>query len=323
MSVASTIGRAARAARSYRGAILPPLVLIALVLAVSVRSPNFTSLPSLQVIAFSAAVLALLAGGQLLLILLGRIDLSTGALAAFGTVLLAQWVPHLGAWAIPATLGCLAAAGVVTGIVHVYSQVASFIVTLGALGIWAGVSLVVSGAKAIPVEHGYNSVAWATGFTGWMPHEVIVAGCCLLVLAVALRATHYGRGVYATGLAEPAARMSGVNVSLIIVSAFALSGLFSGLTSVVLVAQQFSGDPSAAQSLLLPSIAAVIVGGNAITGGSGGISRLVIGALIIAVLRNGLGLVGIDPAYDNVAFGGAIIIAAALTSDRSRLTTVK
>ena len=95
------------------------------------------------------------------------------------------------------------------------------------------------------------------------------------------------------------------------------------LVLAVLVAQQISGDPTAAQSLLLPSIAAVVVGGNAITGGVGGVGRLAIGALTIAVLRSGIGIVGIDPSYQQVVYGVVIIAAAALTIDRSRMEIVK
>ena len=240
--------------------ILPVAILVVLLIAITLRSPGFLSLNSIQVLLASASVFALLATGQLVVILMGRIDLSTGAMAALGTVLLAKWLPTLGVWAIVFTLACLTLAGLVNGLVHTWAQIPSFVVTLGALGLWSGVALVVSGANAISVNKGYSLIQWTTGFLGPVPREVLLAGVVLAGLGAFLRLTVPGRQVYAIGLAEQATMMSGVRVRTRVIGAFALSGLAAGLASMVLVGQQISGDPLAAQSLLLPSIAAVVIG---------------------------------------------------------------
>jgi ribose transport system permease protein len=102
-----------------------------------------------------------------------------------------------------------------------------------------------------------------------------------------------------------------------------LSGLFAGLAALLLSASQFSGSPTLADALLLPTIAAVVVGGSAITGGVGGPLRTLVGALIIAVLRVGLSVVGVDPSYEQIVYGAVVIAAVALTLDRSRMGVVK
>ena len=122
-----------------------------------------------------------------------------------------------------------------------------------------------------------------------------------------------GRYVKAIGLGETAALLSGVPVNFVKVVAFALSSLFAGLTGMALVARTYSGSPSAAASLLLPSIAAVVVGGTAITGGFGSYGRTIIGVLIITVLRVGIAIVGVDPGYEPLCYGLVVVCAAALT----------
>ncbi len=143
------------------------------------------------------------------------------------------------------------------------------------------------------------------------------------MLWLAMRWLPLGRYVQAIGLGETAALLSGVPVGAVKVTAFAVSGLLAGLTGMALVARTYSGNPSAAASLLLPSIAGVVVGGTAITGGVGGYGRTVIGVLIITVLRVGIAIVGIDPGYEPLCYGLVVVCAVALTVDRSRLAVVK
>jgi ribose transport system permease protein len=143
------------------------------------------------------------------------------------------------------------------------------------------------------------------------------------LVAAALRWTPLGRCVYAIGLAEPAAILSGIRVGAVKVGAFALSGLCAGLAGILMVSRTYSGNPTIADSLLLPSIAAVVVGGTAITGGFGSLGRTLIGVLTIGVLRVGIAVMGLDPAYEPLAYGALIIVAVALTMDRTKTPIVK
>jgi ribose transport system permease protein len=140
---------------------------------------------------------------------------------------------------------------------------------------------------------------------------------------VMLRWLPFGRYVYAIGKGERAALVSGIPVVRVKMLAFALSGLFAGFAGMEMVARTHSGHPTIADALLLPCIAAVVVGGTAITGGSGGLGRTLVGVLIIAVLRVGIAVVGLDPGYEPLAYGIVVIGAVALTIDRSKITIVK
>jgi ribose transport system permease protein len=132
-----------------------------------------------------------------------------------------------------------------------------------------------------------------------------------------------GRYLYAIGKNEHASLLSGIAVWRIKVVVFAWSGACAALAGIVMAARTGSGNPTIADSLLLPSIAAVVVGGTSITGGHGGLWRAFVGALIISVMRVGITLTGIHPAYEPIVYGVILVLAAALTFDRSTTVNVK
>jgi ribose transport system permease protein len=135
--------------------------------------------------------------------------------------------------------------------------------------------------------------------------------------------TRFGRYSAAIGAGEPAAYASGVRVSRIKVAAFALSSAFAALAGVVLAGRLASGSPTLAAELLLPSIAAVVVGGTAITGGVGSVWRTLVGSLIVSVVRVGMTFLGVDIFAQNIVFGAVLIAAVAVTIDRSKIPIVK
>lgn len=303
-------------------AAIPAAVLLALLAGAALVEPTFLSLDNLAMMAGESSVLLLLASGQTLVILLGGIDLSMAALAALASVLLALALPGMGASGVPAVLALTTAIGLSQGVVHVHGQLPSLVVTLAGGAICAGVALGV-GHTTIPVTDGYAAVGWLEGSSFGLPHSFAFAAAALIALAACLRWLAFGRRVYAAGLNPRAALMSGVRVGRVKIIAFALSGLFSGLAGMTLVARTYSGTPTIADSLLLPSIAAVLIGGNAITGGVGGMGRTLVGVLTITVLRVGTAAVGIDPAYEPIVYGVLIVSAVALTIDRSKMGVTK
>lgn len=311
--------------RGRRGMLvqaMPALVLLLLLAALASRNPDLLAPRSLLSIADSAAPLLVLATGATVVILCGGIDLSVAALASLASVLVALWTPALSGWVVVPVVAATALAGLVQGLVHVVGRIPSFIVTLGGLALWSGTALVVSGASTIPITD-LGALAW--GFTDVLgvPSAVVVALLVLALVGAVLRLTPAGRWVSAVGHAEVAARLAGVPVARVKVAAFTLSGACAGLAGTLLVARTFSGAPSLADSLLLPAVAAIVVGGTAITGGHGGLLRTLVGALVVVLLRVGLSLVGIDPAYEQVFYGVLIIGAVALTIDRSKLAVLK
>jgi ribose transport system permease protein len=313
--------------RSWRDRLtplIPLVVLIALVLVITIKQPNFLSLYSMRGLLESVAPLLLLALGQMFVILTGGIDLAFAAVASFGTVLLALWIPDMGPGGIVLALLVTSLIGFVNGFVVAKAQVPSFIVTLGALGLYSGIGLWISGASTIRLSEGYDVVGWLADLRiAQLPASGLLAIVIAVVIAVLMGTLRRGRALHALGLAEPAVLMSGISTVRLRILAFTLSGLFSGLAAVMLVALQRSGGPSLADSMQLPAIAAVVIGGTAITGGVGGAMKTLIGALIIVVLRVGLSAVGVDPAWEQVFYGAVIVAAVALTIDRSRLRSIK
>jgi len=317
-------GRADRGDRARLVGALPFLVLLALTLVITVQQVTFLSVPSVRGLLESMTPILLLSLGQTFVILTGGIDLSFAATASFGTVLLAMWIPDLGGLAVVAVLGVTALIGLANGLVIAKAQIPSFIATLGALGLYSGLGLAISGASTIRISVGYDAIGWITDLrVAQLPLAAVLVIGLAVGISVAMRTLTHGRDFHATGLAEQALLMSGGPTVTIRVLAFTLCSLFSGLAAIVLAASQHSGGPTLADTLQLPAIAAVVVGGTAITGGVGGAIRTTVGALIIVVLRVGLSAVGVDPSYEQIVYGVVIIAAVVLTIDRSRLQVVK
>jgi ribose transport system permease protein len=166
-------------------------------------------------------------------------------------------------------------------------------------------------------------LTWITGTVLGVPNVILIA---LVVLAVAhtiQSRTRFGRYSAAIGAGEPAAYASGVKVDRQKIIALILSATCAALAGVILAGRLASGSPTLASELLLPSIAAVVVGGTAITGGVGSIWRTLIGALIISVVRIGMTFLGVDIFAQDIVFGAVLIGAVAVTIDRSKIPVVK
>lgn len=304
--------------------LLPVMLLIVLVLAIGLRQPSFLGPMSLMTLLESAVPIMLLAIGQTFVILTGGIDLSAAVLASFGTVLLASWIGDLGVGGIIAMTAVITLAGALNGFIAAFAQIPAFVVTLGSMGLWSGVALGISGASTISVTQNYELIGWLTGTRVFgVALSVYVTITIAVVVWLVMKALARGNVIHTLGLAERAALMSGIRTRLVRVMAFTLSGFFAALAAIVLTSSQYSGAPTLADSLLLVSIAAVVVGGTAITGGVGGVLQTVIGALIIAVLRVGMSILGVPPAYEQIVYGTLIIVAVVVSIDRSRLGVVK
>jgi ribose transport system permease protein len=277
--------------------------------------PPFLSPGNLRVLADDASVIVLLAAGQTMVILLGSIDLSVAALAGLASVLIALAVPALGVGGVVGVLALTTLLGAFQGHVHAHAQLPSVVVTLAGFGMWSGLALAIAQAT-VPVDAGYSAVAWLEGISLGVPHSFAFAVATLVALASSLRWFPLGRRVRAIGLNPAAAQLCGIRVDRVKVIAFSVSGLFSGLAGMTMVARTSSGSPTIADSLLLPCIAAVVMGGTALAGGIGGPARTLIGALTITVLRGGIAATGLDPAFEPIAYGVLVVTAVAVAGDR-------
>ena len=303
---------------------LPLATLLILVCVVGVMQPVFLQPSTLLQLAGDTAVLFILATGVTFVIMLGGIDLSIQSMASFASVIVALTVARLGYGAFVMAVVVGALVGLFSGLAHVKLKVPSFIATLATGGVLFSAALVTSKERSITlseVERSY--LTWITGQVLGVPN-VIWVGLVVLAIAHILQAhTRFGRYSAAIGAGEPAAYASGVKVDRQKVFAYVLSAGFAALAGVILAGRLASGSPTLAAEMLLPSIAAVVVGGTAITGGVGSIWRTLVGALIISVVRIGMTFLGVNIFAQNIVFGAVLIGAVAITIDRSKIPIVK
>jgi len=311
-----------RLRRWHEKGLAPVAVIVVLVAVIGAYDNSFFGAQSIMSLFEQTAPLALLAIAQGFVILTGRITLANAALASLAGVVLARTLGTWGPTSVVVVLVGATLCGVLIGWLHVTTQVPSFIVTLGFLGLFAGISLAVSKADSFLVTQGYGSIEWIFLRLYGFPISFLLVLLVTGLLMVVLKVLPWGREIKAIGLNERAAAFSGVRTNRVVVTVFALSGLLSGLAAVFQVSQLQSAGATTSDSLLLPSIAAVIVGGSAISGGVGGVGRTLCGALVIALLRVGLDLVGVDSAFQPILYGVIVILAIAATVDRRRGATV-
>jgi ribose transport system permease protein len=303
---------------------LPLGTLVFLVAIVGTLQPVFLEPSTLIQLASDTAVLFILATGVTFVIMLGGIDLSLQSMASLASVIVALTVARWGYGAFAFALAIGVSAGFLAGIAHVKLKIPSFIATLAMGGVLFSAALVTAKERSITLgdaERGY--LAWITGTAFGIPN-VIVIGLAVLAFAHTLQAhTRFGRYSAAIGAGEPAAYASGVKVDRQKVYAYMLSAGFAALAGVILAGRLSSGSPTLAAEMLLPSIAAVVVGGTAITGGVGSIWRTLVGSLIISVVRIGMTFLGVNIFAQNIVFGVVLILAVAITIDRSKIPVVK
>ena len=303
----------------------PLALLVVLVVGVNLAEPGFASFNTLSVVLADASVLFILSAGMTFVIMLGGIDLSVQAAASLASMIVAELLPHIGYFAFPITVLMGLAMGFVSGLVHVKLRISSFIATLATGGVMTGLSLLMAQGQTVSIlEAGREQCLWVSG--AWLfnlPNVVLIALAVAVAGMLAQRYTRFGRYSTAIGAGEPAARAAGIAVDRYKILAFGLSGALAALGGAVLAARLSSGSPELANQLLLPTIAAVIVGGTAITGGVGSIGRTVVGAAIVSIVRIGMTFVGVDIFAQQIVFGSALVLAVFVTIDRSKIAIIK
>jgi ribose transport system permease protein len=297
--------------------MLPVLILLCLFF--EVTTDRFLSLMNISIVAQQAAINIVLAAGMTFVILTGGIDLSVGSILAGSAMiaLIASHVPGYGMLGIPAALAMGLGFGLVNGILIAWLKLPPFIVTLGSLTAVRGVArLMGQDTTVFNPELSFAFIGNGT-FLG-VPWLVIIALAVVVISWVILRRTVLGNRIYAVGGNPDAARLAGIKVWQILLFVYSMSGLLSGLGGVMSAARLYAANGlQLGQSYELDAIAAVILGGTSFTGGVGSIWGTLIGALIIAILSNGLILLGISDIWQFIIKGLVIIGAVAL--DRYRL----
>jgi ribose transport system permease protein len=293
--------------------------LVGLSIALFIATPDFLTGQNLLNIGIQVSTVAVLAFGMTFVIVAGGIDLSVGSVAAL-SAMASSWLfvsAGLPGWL--ALVGGLAAgvlAGVVNGVANAYGKLPSFIATLAMLSVARGLTLVISDGRPIatPAE-----VSFLGGNLGPVPMPIVVLLVAALGASFVLNRTVFGRSIYAVGGNAEAARLSGLPVKRIIVTVFALAGVFAALAGLLLAGRLDSAQPQAAAGYELDAIAAVVIGGASLSGGLGKVSGTLVGALVLVVIRNGLNLLNVTSFWQQVVIG--LVIGLAVGVDVLRRKT--
>ncbi|MAQ37080.1 MULTISPECIES: ABC transporter permease [Thioclava] len=303
--------------------------LVAIIAVFSILSPVYFSIGNFLIMSSHVAIFGLLAIGMLLVILNGGIDLSVGSTLGLagvvaGYLMQGVEIPAAGVvlyppvWAVVVLTICLGAfVGLINGVLIAFFNVPAFVATLGMLYVARGVALLMTNGLT------YNNLggAEALGNTGfdWLgfnriagvPIGVIVLALVALTVGLVLARTAFGRWLYASGGNERAAELSGVPTRSVKISVYVLSGICAAIAGLVLSSQLTSAGPTAGTTYELTAIAAVVIGGAALTGGRGNVRGTMLGAFVIGFLSDGLVIIGVS-AYWQTVFTGAVIVLAVL-----------
>jgi ribose transport system permease protein len=301
--------------------MLPVLILICILFAV--LTPNFLTENNIVNVVRQASINIVLAAGMTFVILTGGIDLSVGSVLGLTAVIavVVSLVPSLSWAAIPAALLAGLVIGVLTGMIVAYLGLPPFIVTLGTYTAIRGAAYLAAGGTT--VINSQINFAWiGNGYLGPVPWLVIIALITIAVSAFILHGTVLGVHVYAVGGNAQAARLTGIPVPFVLIFVYGVSGLLSGLGGAMSASRLYSAQGQLGIGYELDAIAAVILGGTSFSGGIGNVFGTLVGALIIAVLNNGLTLLNVSFYWQLVIKGAVIVLAVTLDKLRTRGQTV-
>jgi ribose transport system permease protein len=291
--------------------------LAAICIFLSLTSDKFLTQTNFINVSRQASYTAIMAVGMVFVISMGDIDLSVGQILMLSSVSMAITLRE-GYPVLLALLVCLlvaAACGVVNGLLSVILRIPTIIVTLGTLSVYRGLGLVITSAS--PVS-GYDIKTWFFRNIGGKDPIFNVWISIWVMLAVGITGwilfnhTAFGRRVQAIGSNRQAARFSGIRISRYRIMVMTLMGLITGIAAITILAFNRNGSPTVGQGTELNVIAATIIGGTALSGGSGSILGAILGALIIAIIQNGLALLHVEPSWATAVTGIVIIVAVTL-----------
>jgi len=288
--------------------------------------PYFLTGANFKIVLIQTVIVAIGTLGMTLIIVSGGIDLSVGSVVALtsvvGATALVKGCSSLVAVVLTIAMG--AGIGLINGLTIGGFRMMPFIVTLGMMGVARGAAKWLAGSQTVnPPETPINNVMALTDPTHLfpMPPGVWITVGLAVVMALVMRETVFGRYVFAIGANETAARLSGIRVRLQKTVIYVVAGLFFGLAGLMQLSRLTQGDPTVAIGLELDIIAAVVIGGASLSGGTGSILGSMIGALIMAVLRNGSNQMGWPTYVQEIIIGIVIIIAVGL--DKLRQSRMK
>ncbi len=297
--------------RDFLKRFLPFASLIALFAFLSLASPYFLTVGNLSSVIRQTTVITIIAIGMTVIMAAGGIDLSVGSMVGLtgvcGTMLIAGFdsTPLALLGAVAAGMAC----GAVNGGAVTLLRIPPFIATLGTLGIYRGLTLIMTGGMPVAnLKRDFGALA--TGdVLGVIPVPLVFLVAVAALVHFVLNYTKLGRYSYAIGSNSEAARCSGIRTGRITVIIYALGGALAGLAGMIEAARLVTGQPTAGEGYELRVIAAVVIGGGSLNGGQGTVLGTIVGSLIMGLLSNGCNLLGISPFLQQVIIGSVIVLA--------------
>ena len=290
---------------------LPFASLLVLSIVITVLEPRFLSPGNLAGVARQTAVITIIAMGMTMVMVSGGIDLSVGSMMALAAVVgafaIVAGVPPV--LAILIFIGVGALCGFLNGVAISALKIPAFIATLGAMGIYRGLALLLTDGKAVvglPTSFGYLAEA---NLFGIVPIPLLIVLVVALAVHFLLSSTRLGRYCYAIGSNIEAARYAGVRVTRSRILFYVMLGALTGLAGAIESARLVTGQPTSGEGYELRVIAAVVIGGGSLSGGQGTVIGTIIGALIMGVLANGANLLGISSFTQQIVIGAVIVLA--------------
>ena len=293
--------------------------LIVLIIVSSIVSPHFLNPTNLLNVLRQVAMFGILGIGMTFVILTKGIDLSVGSTVALtgvlGALLLGADFPI---WlSILLCLGAGALVGAVNGIGISFCHIPAFIMTLGTMVMVRGIALIAADGGTLSLGAAGNAFFWlGGGYLFGIPTPIYIFAVVSIVSGVVLKFTSFGRAIYAVGSNEEAARLSGINVPVVIFGVYAICGFLAALSGLIFLSRLTVGDPNSGLGLELEAITIAVIGGTSLFGGEGGVLGTIGGAMILAIIANVLNLAGVSPFLQQVVKGAIIILAVFLEAGR-------
>ncbi|MCL2864710.1 MAG: ABC transporter permease [Lachnospiraceae bacterium] len=317
--------------RKYFNTYFSIAVMVLLIAIFTMIEPRFLNAANINSLLSDTAPLMIMAAGMTPVLLLGSIDLSIGALCSAANVLvitiLLRFLETVEAnpgmvvvAAIVAFLLTLIAAivsGILLGLIHVKTKAPSFIASLAFMSIWASAALLIQNASVFLPQPLWATINWYNISFGPLGLPLLIAFIVIVVYYILLTRTSFGRGVYAIGGNERTARLAGLPVDRIKITVFAMNGFCTALGAIFLMAKARSAAPTAGEAFTLMVISAVVLGGTSLVGGAGSVLNTILGVFIVAMIQNGMNIVGVNVFWQSIVYGAIILIAIAINTDRS------
>jgi ribose transport system permease protein len=293
--------------------------LIVLILVASFASPHFLNPVNLLNVLRQVAMYGILGIGMTFVILTKGIDLSVGSTVALagvvGALMMGTGYPI---WlSMLACLGLGVLVGAVNGIGVSYWRIPAFIMTLGTMVMVRGFALMAADGGTISLGNAGDAFFWlGGGYVLGIPTPIYIFVAVCVIAGVILKLTAFGRAIYAVGSNEEAARLSGINVPVVIFGVYVICGFLAALSGLIFLSRLTVGDPNSGLGLELEAITIAVIGGTSLFGGEGGVLGTIGGAMVLAIIANVLNLAGVSPFSQQVVKGAIIILAVLLEAGR-------